>query len=303
MNARHILPAAAIGLGLALSGGVASAQYETAPVLATNSTGTCYTTGTPGNWTISCGDINYAPGRAVVVAPTVDTADAAGVSGTTTRTPATISNEPLPEPASTSTETLATDTPANTTSPTGTVATETDRDADNYADALEVEVGLDPTNPDTDNDGVADGDEFALYSTDPNYWDSDGDSFSDGEELFGILTDPLVWNAEDGTASVPASEASASSAAPANSTSTTTATDDATPPTVIALDSDFDSVADVDERDIYGTDPFVADSDGDGLTDGNELFGTITDPLLWDSDSDGIGDGQIVSAKTTDTLS
>jgi hypothetical protein len=147
MNARHILTAAALGLGLTVSGGVASAQYETAPVMATNSSGDCYTTGGPGNWTISCGDINYAPGRAVVVAPTVDTADAAGVSGTTTRTPATVSSEPLPEPAPTSTETLATDSPSDTTSSTGTVATETDRDADNYADALEAEAGLDPTNP------------------------------------------------------------------------------------------------------------------------------------------------------------
>ena len=40
-----------------------------------------------------------------------------------------------------------------------TATTETDLDADNYPDAAELELGLDPANPDTDGDGVADGDE------------------------------------------------------------------------------------------------------------------------------------------------
>ena len=61
-----------------------------------------------------------------------------------------------------------------------------DSDGDNYLDALELEVGLDPYNPDVDGDGVADGDEVNIYFTDPWYWDSDGDGISDGEELFGI---------------------------------------------------------------------------------------------------------------------
>ena len=67
-------------------------------------------------------------------------------------------------------------------------------DSDNYLDVLELEVGLDPYNPDTDGDGVADGDEVNIYFTDPWYWDTDGDGISDGEELFGILTNPLVWD-------------------------------------------------------------------------------------------------------------
>ena len=48
-----------------------------------------------------------------------------------------------------------------------------------------------PTSPDTDVDGVADGDEIILYSTEPTLFDTDGDGVSDGEELFGISTDPL----------------------------------------------------------------------------------------------------------------
>ena len=74
------------------------------------------------------------------------------------------------------------------------VASDTDRDADNYPDAMEVEVGLDPRNPDTDGDGVADGDEVNLYGTDPFTWDTDGDGRSDGEELFASGTDPLTWD-------------------------------------------------------------------------------------------------------------
>jgi hypothetical protein len=76
------------------------------------------------------------------------------------------------------------------------VANETDLDADNYADALEGNLGLDPTNPDTDGDGVADGDELNLYGTEPIVFDTDGDGRSDGEELFVSGTDPLIWDTE-----------------------------------------------------------------------------------------------------------
>jgi hypothetical protein len=72
------------------------------------------------------------------------------------------------------------------------LGTETDLDADNYADAAELEIGLDPSNPDTDGDAVADGDELSIYGTDPFTWDTDGDGLSDGEELFSTGTDPLI---------------------------------------------------------------------------------------------------------------
>jgi hypothetical protein len=68
----------------------------------------------------------------------------------------------------------------------------TDLDADNSADAAELEIGLDPSDPDSDDDGVADGDELHRYGTDPFTWDSDGDGRADGEELFATGTDPLV---------------------------------------------------------------------------------------------------------------
>jgi Bacterial TSP3 repeat len=112
-----------------------------------------------------------------------------GNSGAPAPAPVT---EPVYEPAP---ETVA--APVETTEPVvadTAVASAEDSDSDNYLDVLELEVGLDPYNPDTDGDGVADGDEVNIYFTDPWYWDTDGDGIADGEELFGILTNPLVWD-------------------------------------------------------------------------------------------------------------
>src|SRR5215211_7689086 len=73
----------------------------------------------------------------------------------------TLAPEPVYEPAPEAvaapvetTEPVAADTVVADTA----VASDTDLDADNYLDAAELEVGLDPYNPDTDGDGVADGD-------------------------------------------------------------------------------------------------------------------------------------------------
>jgi hypothetical protein len=74
------------------------------------------------------------------------------------------------------------------------VASATDQDADNAPDELEPGLGLDPTNPDTDGDNVADGDELNIYGTDPLNPDTDNDGRSDGQELFATHTDPLVWD-------------------------------------------------------------------------------------------------------------
>src|SRR5215207_10126205 len=93
--------------------------------------------------------------------------------------------------------------PVETTEPVApatAVASDSDQDADNYLDAAELEVGLDPTNPDSDGDGVADGDEVNGvpngFVTDPLAWDTDGDGLSDGQENFETLTDPLVWDTD-----------------------------------------------------------------------------------------------------------
>lgn len=55
--------------------------------------------------------------------------------------------------------------------------------------------------------------------------------------------------------------------------------------TAAVADSDGDGLADEDEINIYGTDPYNWDTDGDGLGDAEEVFATGTDPLLWDDTS------------------
>ncbi len=67
-----------------------------------------------------------------------------------------------------------------------------DSDADNLDDAAEATHGTDSANPDTDADGLADGDEVHTYGTTPLVWDTDGDGVSDGNEIFGVGTNPLV---------------------------------------------------------------------------------------------------------------
>jgi len=45
------------------------------------------------------------------------------------------------------------------------------------------QAGVNPTNPDTDGDGLSDGEEVNTYNTDPTNPDTDGDGLNDGEEV------------------------------------------------------------------------------------------------------------------------
>ena len=65
-------------------------------------------------------------------------------------------------------------------------------DADNDAldDAAEVGLGTDPLDPDSDGDGLTDGEEVLTHGTLPLDADTDGDGFSDGVEV-AAGTDPL----------------------------------------------------------------------------------------------------------------
>jgi hypothetical protein len=176
MNVKRLITIAILSLcaGLAALSGAIHAQAQ-GPVVyddASGADGTCTASGSPGEQMIVCTDLR--PGRGVTV---VDPGAAAPVSKDVPPAPASApEGEPAPETSDSA------------------VATATDQDADNASDELEPGLGLDPTNPDTDGDGVADGDEPNLYGTDPLNGDTDGDGASDGEELFGIYTDPLVWN-------------------------------------------------------------------------------------------------------------
>jgi hypothetical protein len=65
----------------------------------------------------------------------------------------------------------------------GTDPTEKDTDGDGLADGAEVADGTNPASSDTDGDGLADGAEIATHGTDPTIADSDGDGFNDGIEV------------------------------------------------------------------------------------------------------------------------
>ncbi len=73
-----------------------------------------------------------------------------------------------------------------------------DDDGDGLANLVETNTGVyvdrydtgtDPDVPDTDDDGLADGEEVRTYGTDPTKADSDGDGASDGDEI-AAGTDP-----------------------------------------------------------------------------------------------------------------
>lgn len=76
-----------------------------------------------------------------------------------------------------------------------------DADGDGIPDELEVELGLDPTNPvdaleDSDGDDLTNREELVDFGTDPRVPDTDGDGLADGEEAFGaddgFVTNPLL---------------------------------------------------------------------------------------------------------------
>ncbi len=74
-----------------------------------------------------------------------------------------------------------------------------DSDLDGLSDSVETNTGeyrgatntgTDPRNPDTDGDGLMDGEEVSEFRTNPTLADSDGDELTDWEEIHTYLTDP-----------------------------------------------------------------------------------------------------------------
>ncbi len=68
-----------------------------------------------------------------------------------------------------------------------------DPDHDGLTNLEEYQHGTDPHNPDTDGDGLSDGDEVHVYHTDPLNPDTDGDGIRDGLEV-QTGSDPLDPN-------------------------------------------------------------------------------------------------------------
>lgn len=169
---KRLLVVLGLVAGLAWASNPVSAQQANGPYDVDIASGTsgCTTTGPASDQLTTCSDLRPGTG----VSRTNPGADAS--TKTTTKPPPATETDSAPPPDTTDT----------------TVASAGDQDADNAADELEPGLGLDPTNPDTDGDNVADGDEMNIYGTDPTNPDTDGDGVSDGAELFGSHTDPLV---------------------------------------------------------------------------------------------------------------
>jgi outer membrane protein OmpA-like peptidoglycan-associated protein len=159
----------------------------------------------------------------------------------------------------------------------------TDDDNDGLFSDRERQLGTDPMNPDTDGDGLTDGDEVLKYSTNPLNKDTDGDGLSDGDEVNKYKTNPLVKDT-DGDGLSDGEEVMKYKTDPLNP------------------DTDGDGLSDGDEVRKYKTDPLSVDTDKDGLNDGEEVNKYKTDPLRADTDGDGLTDGEEVLTHKTDPL-
>jgi len=146
-----------------------------------------------------------------------------------------------------------------------------DRDNDGLGKCDEEKIGTDPKNPDTDGDGLMDGEEYLTYSTNPLQVDTDNDGLNDYAEIMKYKTNPL--NADtDGDGLKDGDEVLKYKTDP------------------LKTDTDGDGLTDGDEVLKYKTKPLKADTDGDKLSDGDEVLKYKTDPLNKDTDGDGLSD-------------
>jgi len=159
----------------------------------------------------------------------------------------------------------------------------TDKDMDGLIKKIEKEIGTDPENPDTDGDGLKDGEEVNNYKSNPLNADTDGDGLKDGEEVNKFNSNPILADT-DGDGLNDGIEVNLYQTNP------------------IKADSDQDGLNDNEEINKHKTDPLKADTDGEGLNDGDEVNKYKTDPLKTDTDVDGLYDGEEVMKHKTDPL-
>jgi probable HAF family extracellular repeat protein len=176
-----------------------------------------------------------------------------------------------------------------TTSPpvTVNVVPDTDDDNDGLTASEEADWGTDPANPDSDGDGLLDGEEVHQYWTDPTKADTDDDGLSDSAEVLIHHTDPTNPDT-DGDLLPDAYEVATPGLDPNDSSDG-------------ILDADGDGLTRGEEYGI-GTDPENADSDADGLQDGAEVYQFQTDPIRADTDGDQLSDGAEILVHGTDPL-
>jgi outer membrane protein OmpA-like peptidoglycan-associated protein len=151
------------------------------------------------------------------------------------------------------------------------VSGDKDKDDDGIENKDEKILGTDFKNPDTDGDGLNDGEEINQTMTSPLNPDSDADELSDYEELKTTMTDPNNYDSDgDGLSDYDELKTHM------------------TNPNV--ADSDNDGLSDADEIMTHMTDPNSTDSDADGLSDADEINTTMTNPNMVDTDEGGITD-------------
>ncbi|MEH6471165.1 MAG: PQQ-binding-like beta-propeller repeat protein [Halopseudomonas sp.] len=172
----------------------------------------------------------------------------------------------------------------------------TDQDGDGLSALAEFTHRTNPLVPDSDDDGLSDGDEVSLYSTDPLDTDTDSDSLADYDELISFGTNPNQADSDaDGI----------DDAAELNTYGTDPNLSDSDGDTLpdgwevtnglnplvddANNDPDSDGLDNLHEQ-ALGTDPQLADTDMDGLPDGFEVNSSATDPLSTDTDGDRMSD-------------
>ncbi|WP_350292235.1 gliding motility-associated C-terminal domain-containing protein [uncultured Croceitalea sp.] len=213
-------------------------------------------------------------------------------------------------------ETTGVDDPSTPADPNGNLTDpdNIDSDGDGISDGQEALDGTDPNDScsslggtplgtaDCDNDGLTN-DEETILGTDPENPDTDGDGINDGQEANVDGSDPLDdCNSNGGT---PLGTSDCDNDGLTNADETTAGTDPNNP------DSDGDGINDGQEVNVDGTDPLddcdsvggtplgASDCDNDGLTNDQESA-LGTNPDIADTDGDGIDDGQEVLTDNTD---
>ena len=174
--------------------------------------------------------------------------------------------------------------------------TDGDTDDDGLLDGLEGVLNqnsnhTNPLDPDTDDDGLFDMQEV-LLGTDPRCSDTDGDMVSDGDEFYRFFTNPNLWDS-DMDALGDGEEVYLWHTNPLADDSDGDKLLDGQEVLVFGSDpmdedGDNDGLTDFQEIMVYGTDPFEYDTDNDMLADGEEIYIWNSDPLNWDTDSDSI---------------
>lgn len=173
-----------------------------------------------------------------------------------------------------------------------------DPDGDNCDNTCEFQRGLNPMNPDTDNDGLNDGYEVNTVSplTSPLNPDTDGDGLLDGAEVNTHGTRPDIVDT-DGDGLRDGLEVNGFSSTVTINGAVQVRTYYGNP---LSTNSDGDSLSDSDEYS-RGTNPQNADTDGDGVSDSVEISsanGYVTNPRNDDTDDDGLTDGFEINGYT-----